>query len=195
MRWSRRYILGALTLLSLGLCAAVCMLWIRSHAHADLVMLESASRKTACSAISDRGKIRFALVHYRCDRGQYGPNLRSFRHDTKDQFDLFLLGMAYGRLVRDPLQEWPWIGSGEADFSGGHAPPPPRPLDHAYRYIVTPHWLLAVLTALLPAMWVWRHLWSLHRTRPGFCRACGYDLRATPDRCPECGMVSMKAKR
>jgi hypothetical protein len=55
-----------------------------------------------------------------------------------------------------------------------------------------PLWFLLCLTAAPPAVAAARHLRRRRiaaRARSGLCPSCGYDLRASPDRCPECGSV------
>ena len=60
-----------------------------------------------------------------------------------------------------------------------------------YWHVSIPLWMpTAVLVA--PALTSVLHRgyrrWSRHASRRrGLCPKCGYDLRATPDHCPECG--------
>jgi hypothetical protein len=60
------------------------------------------------------------------------------------------------------------------------------------RFLAVPDWIVVTASLVLPMCYLMRRFRTCRRSRrhvSGLCLSCGYDLRATPHRCPECGKV------
>jgi hypothetical protein len=183
-----RRALQSLSVLSLLLCVAVCGLWVRSY-RADEG--GSLSRYRSCNVASRAGRVAL-WVSTRCE-WQYAPNRAGnqlvkettyaiSRRWTGDRrrcplalaFTLALGGDSFA-FARD-----------EVDGSGGTVH---MAFDERFSYVYFPHWCLAAALAV-PAV---AHAIVARRGRAenrNVCQTCGYDLRATPERCPECGAAA-----
>jgi hypothetical protein len=87
------------------------------------------------------------------------------------------------------------FGVGDTPYWGGFqhgafARPdtPGRPRSAGWQWAV-PYWAILPPLAAPPIVRAYRLLRRRRRVRAGHCPSCGYDLRATPDRCPECGTI------
>jgi hypothetical protein len=76
--------------------------------------------------------------------------------------------------------DYTWMGAASS-------PTMPRPLAGC---IVPLYMPLLLVTSVAARLW-WVDRRQRQGSKNGHCHRCGYDLRATPDRCPECGEATM----
>jgi hypothetical protein len=88
----------------------------------------------------------------------------------------------------DPANPPRWYGDDRRTLGVGHMNElRSHPGGYHYLFMISvPWWQVIVLTAILP---IARLVWRRRRYASGFCSRCGYDLRATPERCSECGTI------
>jgi hypothetical protein len=169
-----RWIFNGLAVLSLLVCMVLMAMDIRSFwtddhiFHADEGVWHVADLCSISGCI-DFERMRFTDPPY----GQHSMRIDSYYDVTPGW------GWSHG----EPWSSWHWremlLGDYQHDVQLG--------TDSVS--IEVPYWLFIVLSAILPARWlIIRRRWQ-RRQRAGLCRRCGYDLRATPDRCPECGNI------
>jgi hypothetical protein len=176
MRRLLRILLTAATALSLVLCVVTVALWVRSYHRMDSYKKVDIDAGRFLNVVSLRGGVQVAWAG-----GGYAP-------EPTGGWETFR---------RVPPSDWQVLtGSGTqtdrsfagfrlatGDLGGGSMP---------FWSARVPYLAPAAALMLLPAWWGRQRFRGYRRDRrraANLCPACGYDLRATPDRCPECGTI------
>ena len=164
----RRFAAIAFLALAIPLLIALATFWTRSLFVWDSVFFETADR--AHMLESSRGRIGWCDVRQRW--GTSGVNWGSYRVEGKG-----------GTILDDAI-----VRDNSVRAWGGFVVST-RGTQFASRTVAAPYWFLTLVIGT-PAALVWRvgRRRRLRITR-GQCERCGYDLRATPERCPECGAI------
>ncbi len=195
MKRFRRWVFDLLAVLSLVLCVLMVAFWIRSYFifdgwdWSDGVRVPTAGYQVAWRKvlISEHGSVSFIMER------EFGA-FRPFFQKLAANEVAFVRNLYISPIPRLISPGW-FLGFGYQTQIGhpviaDDLRPPPVELLRAW---TIPGWALVAATGALPAYW----LTIVRRRRAaqtGRCTHCGYDLRATPDRCPECGTIPPKKK-
>jgi hypothetical protein len=190
------------------LCAAITILWVRSYWAVD-----SLGRRTLMPQLSDPGMARTEIT---CGRGGIGyianedkwpAGINIWAIMGKEAADWN--GRFAWRVSPDPPQypfgrfpphQLDWLGFFVEHFQMNVHPPwatdGSQLRSRHLLAVVVPFWFLFLIIAIWPALYfiphIIRRITAVRRLHLRLCSNCGYDLRATPDRCPECGTVPPK---
>jgi hypothetical protein len=174
MRRLLRWAFNWLAAVSLVLLVATCLVWVRSYTESDSWNWEGSGESSLWNVevITGSGFIHASFTHRTIPRRAVWVYLRPL------QRGFFHLIYPY------PMPQ----ERGGPRFSVRRTRP-------GQLFLNLSSWHLALIFAMIPLAWSRRRVRFRRKQRlfrSGFCPECGYDLRASPDRCPECGMASVR---
>ena len=173
----------AAALISLLLCVATAALWVRSYWTKSLASYSTRGMTYGISPQSGRIFVWKETNHDPFERGRKyllsQPSRWTFGEDDATY--------GYYGAPRDEIRSVGGIGwasglAGYLDHDGSTYP---------YSIVRVPYWAIEASLVLLTTVFAIR-IWR--RVKPNHCVRCGYDLRATPERCPECGTAVTKPR-
>jgi hypothetical protein len=185
-----RYLFTLCSAVSLLLCVTVCALWGRSYGVSDdlawIVQHETQQERS-------RRQTRFGIgmvdgeIHVGRGSRTWNPEFGTF--DLEPAFS-WSTRANESRFTVPGASFWRRLG-----FSYQRTRSFSSILSYSFNSddVVLPFWAIAVATALLPACFVAARRTARRHCRLSLCPICGYDIRASPERCPECGTATKAA--
>jgi hypothetical protein len=190
----KRRLLNLLSILSLLMCVAVCVLWVRSVRRPEALRREwnDRVRSVYCQyyVSSVDGSVwmwrqwrwvppstSVYSIHDACERRRRERAWHGWEYLPRFSVVMPMTGSGWesaGFAFRRESQHYP------ARVSDNHV-------------IAVPYWFLAAASMAPLVMQAPARARRWRRRRRNVCESCGYDLRATPGRCPECGHVAAGA--
>jgi hypothetical protein len=214
MKRFRRLLFNGLAALSLVLCFAMVVLWVRSvhrwdqiayvvkHSPDDGALV---NHQDVYSISTGPGAIEVSRLNlgtwftgpfFRLKQGfEFGSGLRPSIPFIPMQTSIDAYGITAtgsGELTINssaPVHEFlgfRWESPDKASMRDLSQP-------SLWRFSI-PNWSLVSCLIAFPLTRIWLIAQRRRRYHRGHCPTCGYDLRATPDRCPECGSAPAKSE-
>ena len=175
---------------SLTVTASSLLLQWRSRSIEDRVYLRVTAGYDYRAVVSSRGRVHLEwLTHAPPLEPVGGMRWESTTLADLQRLPFYTLGRRDGLLARLGVSHWSFDSPASATDPGTDVSAAAATGSMRYDVWYVPHWLIAALPVLLPVVAAVRQQRQRKRCRLGLCPACGYDLRATPDRCPECGRL------
>jgi hypothetical protein len=183
MRTMRWRLLTAASFLSAAISVLACALWIRGYFASDMIMHEAYGSTRSSVHVGYVSAYQGWIWGMWCNE----DHTPSHPPGPPRRF-VFSFGTA---ATRPPASYWErfhfWMfnhiprGPVGKDSSG-------KPLFIQERWdIGVDLFWLTIVAGVLPLVWLVTLRKRLAKLRPGMCKVCGYDLRESRDRCPECG--------